>query len=71
MGFAPARDLLHRDADEYGLMTVALSPSMARQAPKMHILVSSRPTSSLVFDHPLLQSTVSPLSQRPAARPAN
>jgi DNA modification methylase len=44
---------------------------VARQAPKMHILVSSRPTSSLVFDHPLLQSTVSPLSQRPAARPAN
>jgi hypothetical protein len=43
---------------------------MARQAPKMHILVSSSRTTRLVFDHPLLQGMVSPLSQRSAARPA-
>src|ERR1700720_846033 len=46
------------------------SGTSARGALEMRVSLSSRRTSPLVFDHPLLQGTIAPLSRRAPVAPA-
>ena len=46
------------------------SVTSARRALEMRVSLSSRRTSPLVFDHPLLQGTIAPLSRRAPVAPA-